>query len=140
MAQAVAEIEIHAPVQKVFDAVTDFENYPEFLSESKAVTVQKRSKKGAVVTFEVSVIKTIHYTLDMKFNPPHHVSWTLVEGDFMKSNDGSWELVEIKKGHTKAIYRIEVGFGLLVPGSIAKALVSSNLPAMLKAFKKRIEA
>ncbi len=139
MAIATIEKEIKADVKKVFDVITNFESYPEFLKETKGVVVEKKSKTGAIVTFEVDVIKTIHYTLDMKLKAPHHVTWTLVKGDFMKSNVGGWDLEEIKKGVTLAKYHIEVKFGLLVPGSVADTLVKKSLPAMIESFKKRIE-
>ena len=140
MAKAVAEIEINAPIKTVFDVVTDYEAYPDFLSDCKNVEVLKKTKTSAEVLFEVSVIKKIKYTLNMKFKAPKKVTWSLVKGDFMKSNDGSWDLEEVKKGVTKAIYSIEMNFGALVPSKITKALVSTNLPSMLKSFKKHIEA
>lgn len=140
MAKAVSEIEIHAPIKKVFDVITDYESYPEFLSDCKDVAVAKKTKTGAEVHFEVSVIKKIKYTLNMKFKAPKKVTWSLVKGDFMKSNDGSWELEEVKKGVTKAIYSIEMNFGALVPSKITKALVSTNLPSMLRSFKEHIES
>ncbi len=139
MAEAIAEIDIKADIDSVYAVISDFESYPDFLKDVKSVKVEKKTKKGALVTYEVSVVKTIKYTLETEFHPPKKLSWTLLKGDFMKSNEGYWELKETKKGLTHAKYVIDVGFGLLVPGSVAKTLVSSTLPAMMQAFKKHIE-
>lgn len=139
MSKTSTSVEIKAPLQKVFDVVSDFESYPEFLSGSKKVKILKKSGKKMQVEFQMDVIKTISYTLDIELKSPHEVSWTLVKGDFMKSNTGSWKLSEKKKGITHAVYEIEIGFGMLVPKSVASMLVEKNLPGMMKEFKERVE-
>jgi coenzyme Q-binding protein COQ10 len=68
------------------------------------------------------------------------VSWTFVDGDFMKDNKGSWQLEEQGEGVTKATYNIEVALGPLVPKTIVNALVDTSLPKLLENFKKRAEA
>ena len=75
----------------------------------------------------------------MTGKPHERVEWAFVEGDFMRDNHGFWQLEEIKKGVTKATYNIDIKFGLLVPSLISTKLTENHLPAMLKAFKKRIE-
>lgn len=139
MAQASNTIEIKAPIKDCYKVITDYEGYPEFLKETKSITIDKKSGKTLEVTYELDLIKTIRYTLKITEKPFHGLSWTLVKGDMMKSNNGSWELEEIDKNTTKATYTIEIGLGLLVPGSVSKMLVSSSLPAMMESFKKRIE-
>lgn len=139
MSKTETSIQIKAPLKKVFSVIADFESYPEFLSGSKNVKVLKKSGSKMQVEFEMDMIKSIRYTLDIKLDEPHGLSWTLVKGDFMKSNDGSWNFKEVKKGVTEATYGIEVGFGLLVPKSISSVLIGKNLPAMMKEFKERIE-
>lgn len=139
MSKTTTSIEIKAPLKKVFSVVSDFEKYPEFLSGSKKVKIIKKSGEKLQVEFQMDLIKTISYTLEIKLNPPHGLHWSLVKGDFMKSNHGAWKLEEIKKGLTLAIYEIDVGFGLLVPKAISSVLVEKNLPSMMKEFKERIE-
>ncbi len=139
MSQASKSIEIKAPVKDCFKVISDYEAYPEFLKETKSVAIGKKSGKSFEVTYELDLIKTISYTLKITEDAPNGLSWTLVRGDMMKSNTGSWELEAIDKNTTMATYNIDIGLGLLVPGSVAKMLVSNSLPAMLEAFKKRIE-
>lgn len=139
MSSAQASIDIEAPIKTVYDVITDFESYPEFLPETKDVEVEKQNAKSATVTFTISVIKKITYTLNMKLTSPKSVQWSLVRGDMMKKNSGSWKLSEKKKGVTHASYEIEMDFGGMVPKAISSKLIGTNLPSMLKAFRDRAE-
>jgi coenzyme Q-binding protein COQ10 len=140
MAKVSQTIEINASPQACYDVITDYESYPDFLPETKAIQVGKKSGNTAEVTFTIEVIKKVSYTLKMVGKPPKSVSWSMIKGEMMKSNDGGWDLEEVKSGVTKATYSIDVNLGLLVPGAVSKMLIGSNLPTMLKAFKQRIES
>ncbi|MFO1463652.1 MAG: SRPBCC family protein [bacterium] len=139
MSHATASIEIEAPIKQVYEVISDFEAYPDFLPETRKVVIEKQSGKHAQVTFTINLIKKITYTLDIKLNPPHGLSWTLVEGDLMKENNGQWKLQESKKGVTKATYEIDMNFGSMVPKAISNKLIGTNLPTMMKQFKERVE-
>jgi len=139
MAKTSTSIEIKAPLKKVYEVITDFESYPDFLSGSKGAKILKKSGNHLQAEFKVDVIKTISYTLDIKLSPHRGFSWTLVKGDFMKGNTGSWKLEEKKKGVTLASYEVEVDFGLLVPKTISSMLVGTNLPTMMREIKEQAE-
>src|SRR5262245_34818316 len=140
MAEAKRSIEINAPVEKVFAVISDYDRYAEFLPEVKRISTSGRRANQVDVHYEVNVVKTIHYTLRMSEQKPNRVDWTFVEGELMKDNRGSWVLERLGEGRTKATYTIEVKLGALVPGAIVKALVETNLPKMLEAFKFRSES
>lgn len=140
MAVAAQSIEIYASIKDCLAVITDYESYPEFLKEVSEVKVEKKSPAATEVTYTLDLIKKFSYTLKMTPKPPSKVTWTFVKGDVMKDNKGEWNLEEISPGVTKATYSIDVSLGLLVPGAIAKMLIGNNLPAMLKAFKERIES
>lgn len=139
MAAATRSIVINAPVEKVWKTISDYDSYPQFLTEVKKIHTSNRKGNEVQVHYEVDVVKTIKYTLKMSEQAPSRVIWSFVEGEFMKDNHGSWELEPAGEGKTKATYTIEMKLGALVPGSIVKALVETNLPKMLEAFKKRAE-
>ena len=139
MAAASKTVTIDAPVEKVFEVISAYDQYPQFLSEVKELRTSNRQGNKVDVHYKVEVMKTIRYTLRMNEEPPRKVSWSFVEGDFMKDNQGSWTLEPEGDGKTKATYSIEMKLGALVPGSIVKALVETSLPKMLEAFKKRAE-
>lgn len=133
-------IEIKATPKHCYEVISDYEKYPEYLSESKNVVINSKNGNSAEVTFTIEVIKKISYTLKMTGIPPKKISWKLIKGDLMKKNEGYWTFEEVKKGITKAIYTLDIELGLFVPGLITKKLIGSNLPAMMKAQKKRIES
>lgn len=139
MAKVSESIDIEASPETCFRVITDYEKYPSFLKETKGVVVRKKSGQTAEVTYSIEVIKKISYTLKMVGKPPTTIAWSLLEGDMMKKNSGEWNLKGSGNGKTRATYTIDVEFGIFVPGMISKMLVGSNLPSMLKSFKKRIE-
>ena len=138
MSTAKAEIDIEAPIDVVYEVISDFESYPDFLSETKEVQVRQANSKSAEVTFKINLIKKISYTLDIKFSPKKGLSWKLVEGDLMKKNTGRWKLSH-KKGVTTAVYEIDMEFAGLVPKAISNRLIGSSLPTMMRAFRDRAE-
>jgi ribosome-associated toxin RatA of RatAB toxin-antitoxin module len=132
------EITINAPVERVFEVIRDFKAYPEFVMGTEAAKVRKTAK-GLVVDFTVNLVKKIQYSILVDEKPPHQLSWTFLEGEFMKKNEGSWTLEPVGKNKTKAIYDLDVGFGWMVPQSLVDQLTKVNLPLMLESFKKRAE-
>ncbi len=138
MPGASRSILIDAPIETVFGIITDYEKYPEFLAEVKAIRVSERREGEVLVQYEVSILKTIRYTLKLKEEKPRRVSWSLVEGELMRENRGSW-LLEPQGKQTRATYSIEMTLGPLVPKAMVNALVDSSLPKMLESFKKRAE-
>jgi coenzyme Q-binding protein COQ10 len=140
MAGASRSIVINAPPEKLFDIITQYDKYPEFLSEVKKIRVLERKGTEVKVQYEVDIIKTIRYTILVKEERPKRMSWTFVEGEVMKDNKGSWVLEPEGEGRTKATYTAELALGPLVPKAIVNALTETSLPKMLDAFKRRAEA
>src|SRR6185437_14107302 len=90
-------------VDQFFSIVSDYEKYPEFLSEVKGCKVLETKGNKKLVEFQVSVIKTFSYRLWITEEAPKKVSWTLESGDLFKTSIRSWEL-EDNGGKTKAKY------------------------------------
>ncbi|MBI4237940.1 MAG: SRPBCC family protein [Deltaproteobacteria bacterium] len=139
MASVTRTILINAPIERVFAVITDFAAYPEFLSDVTSARVVRTDGDCQDVEFRLQLMTTIHYTLRMQLAPPQGVRWHLVQGQFMRSNDGSWAL-KTANGGTEATYTVDIGLGMLVPKMVTNALVEGNLPATLAAFKARAEA
>ena len=133
-------IEINAPRETCFEVIADFGSYPEFLSTTSRVDVSKTSENLLHASFAVNVIREISYTLEFRLNPPVGMSWSLVRGDLMSRNDGSWMFEAITPEKTRAIYRIDVQFGWLVPKKIVEVLTETQLPELMKSFKERVES
>ena len=140
MAGATRSIVINAPMEKLFAVITDYERYPEFLPEVKKIQLSNRKGNEVDVQYEAEIVKTIKYKLHLKEEKPNKVSWSFIEGEFMKDNKGGWVLEDAGNGTTKATYNIAVEVGMLVPKTIVNALVETQLPKLLENFKRRIES
>ena len=99
---------VKAPPQKVWDLISDYETYSDWMPQTTEVTVSNRTEKRAdahfVLDFQFSVIsKTVEYTTRHTFEPPHAIRWTLVEGDF-NTSVGAWHLVPAKGGTSTLVF------------------------------------
>lgn len=139
MAGAEHTMDVNAPPAVLFDIITDYERYPEFLDGFKSAKVLERGEGYAIARFTLDLIKTVHYTIRLTEKKPDSVSWTLVESNLLKVNNGGWTLVELPGGRTRVTYRLEVGIGRFVPKMITDRLSGSTLPVTMKAFKERAE-
>jgi ribosome-associated toxin RatA of RatAB toxin-antitoxin module len=134
-------VTVNVPPEKLFEVITDYEKYPEFLPEVKKVHVN--AGQGAIkeVTYTVDIkAKVINYTLKHTAERPTKVAWTMIKGEMMKGNDGTWTLKPgAQPGTTEATYNIDLKLSALVPGFIEKALAEQSLPSLLANFKARAE-
>src|SRR3954464_12877121 len=94
--QARETITIAAPVERVFDTLTDFESYPEWAGGLKAARVIERDDqgRGLEVEFRAAAMgRSTTYRLRYDYeNAPRLLSWSLVEGDLESELDGFYEL------------------------------------------------
>ena len=139
MAQASRTEVFDVPVDKFYKAIIDYKSYTQFVDGVRSVDVQNESADGATVKFNLSLIKEIAYTIKLTHKPNQEVSWTLVNGDLMKSNNGRWNLKDLGNNKTEVTYSLEVELKGFLPGlgMIEKTLVNTNLPLTMKAFGKR---
>ena len=134
------KITVNAPIETVWDVISDVQKYPEFLKEVKSIKVDRVEGNRKTVTYEVTVVKTIQYTLVLTEDKPRKVTWTMTKGQMMSKNDGSWELAADGPNRTDVTYTVDIKFGLLVPSTISNMLTEVNLPKMLDAYKGRAES
>ena len=79
-----------------YKILTDFERYPEWAADIKAVTVDERDTQGraTVVTFRAAAFgRSTSYTLRYDYaEAPRSLSWQQVTGDVTRKLDGSYEI------------------------------------------------
>lgn len=138
MAKATHTEVFNCNVEQFFALISDYEKYHEFLAEVKKCTVVKKEGSKKLVEYNVQVVKNFKYQLWMTETAPNSITWEFASGDIFKTSVGSWKL-EDQAGKTKATYSVEATFGVFVPGPIANALVSVNLPNMMSAYHKRVK-
>ena len=137
MASANAKEVFNCSVEEFYKVVADYEKYPEFLPEVKSVKIYKTTEPKEM-EYQVSLIKTFKYKLKIKEEKNKLVSFEFIGGDVFKTMKGTWKLAD-QGGKCAIEYNVEATFGMLVPESMAKTLVSANLPLMMNNFKKRIK-
>ncbi|MGZ5375765.1 MAG: SRPBCC family protein [Solirubrobacterales bacterium] len=115
-------IEISATPDEVFDAITDYETFPEWQSAvlgTEVTETDRKTKLGEVVKYDVDgKIRTIHYTLRYHYDRPGKIWWDFVEGQGINTLDGGYEIVESSDG-TSATYKVGIDV-TGVPGPLLK--------------------
>ncbi len=138
MAQAEQEKEYDVDAAKYFQAISQFEKYPEFVEGMKKVVVQRNGQE-IIGHYELSMMsKDMSYDLKIKEDPAAGtVNWQLIKSDCFKTNTGAWKITSLGAGKCKVHYSLDVEFSFSVPGFILKGLIKSSLPTMMKSFYDR---
>jgi ribosome-associated toxin RatA of RatAB toxin-antitoxin module len=146
---------INAPVEKVWNVITDFEKYPEFVPQVDEVKTKKIGEKEIAVTYNLSfrftVIKIkVQYTVLMRLSPPTDIWWSLKkdEKNDLEEAMGRWELIPVGKNKTAAFYTIYshlqsmgrlMRFFLKQEPHLETTIPVSTGSLMVDAMKKRVE-
>ena len=139
--KASRKIVINTSPEKLFQVITDYEKYPQFLKEVSNIEILSTTGNTVRARYTVNFIKKVQYILELTAQTNQSVEWSLVESGMMKVNNGSWHLRDLGNGSTEATYSVEVvPKGLFVPKKIVSMLTDGSLPATLKAFKARAES
>lgn len=140
MASAKATQIFNFSAQQIFDVISDFNNYSEFLPEVKTSKVIEEKGNKRTVEMSVSMIKDFTYSIIATLNEPKGLSWVFNQGDVFKSNSGSWTLKPISENQTEVTYEVAADFKIFVPSMISKKMIEVSLPKMMDAYKSRIKA
>ena len=135
------QIDIEASPQECFDALLEYESFPDWQRAVKSVDILTRDRKGRgeEVAFEIDAkVRTIRYKLRYSYEPPHRVSWDYVEGD-VKDVDGEFVLEDQGDGTTLATYSLALDPGVWLPGPIQKVLRDQVMKGSVEDLKKRVE-
>jgi uncharacterized membrane protein len=128
--------------QACFDAIVDYETFPDWQRAVKSVDVLTLDSdgRGREVAFEIDAkLKTVRYTLEYSYEEPHLVSWRYVEGE-PKDVDGELVLEERGDGTTLATYSLSLDPGIWLPGKIVSMLNEQVMHGALEDLKRRVEA
>jgi ribosome-associated toxin RatA of RatAB toxin-antitoxin module len=126
----------------LWDVITDYEGYADFVEGLEDLKVTKRDGKNVFADYTVSMLgKTVKYSLKHTENAKKSLKWTMVEGDGTFSlNDGGWDLKAKGDDQVEATYTVDVAFNIPIPKFILNSLTSTKLPSMMKAFEDRAKA
>lgn len=127
-------------IEQLWDVISDYEGYADFVEGLESIEVTKREGNEVWADYVVSMFgKKVHYTLKHTETPKKKLVWEMTEGEMFKFNNGGWDLKE-KGDKVEATYTVDVGFPLFVPKAIVNTLTGTQLPSMMKAFEDRAKA
>lgn len=124
--RAEQSLEIAAPPEACYDAIVDFETYPEWQEAVLRAEVLERYDDGLgkLVSLHVDAkLREVAYVLRYYHDRPRRLWWDFVEGDGIEHIDGEYLFEPLDGGaRTFATYRLGVDVGVPVPGFIARRL------------------
>jgi ribosome-associated toxin RatA of RatAB toxin-antitoxin module len=128
-------------IDQVFQGIVQYPKYPQYLPGVTDIEILPADKPGSScqVRYELNIIKTFYYVLDMYEESPSRVWWQLADSNVMKENNGSWTLSKKGKDKTAAVYTLDIKFKGLVPSTITSKVAKANIPGMLEGFQKLID-
>jgi len=129
-----------SPIEKIYEVITNYDSYPEFVDGCSSVNVLSHSETEARVEFGLNLIKKFKYILVLKQTKPTEISWSFESGDIFKKNEGYWKLKDLGDGKTDVTYSLEVEVKGFAPKSLVNSLTEKNLPAMLKSYESRCKS
>jgi hypothetical protein len=122
--RAEQRLEIPASREACFEAIVDFETYPEWQDAVVRAEVVESYDDGLGKVVELCVdakVREVTYRLLYHYEPPGKLWWDFVEGHGVEYIDGEY-LFEARDGATLATYRLGIDPGVPVPGFIARRL------------------
>lgn len=141
MAGAKHTTTFNVSLDALWDVITDYEGYVGFVEGLKSLEVTEREENVVVADYEVSMAgKTVRYTLKHVETPKKSLKWEMVEGEFLKHNNGGWELKAKGDDKVEATYTVDIGLPFFVPKTFVDMLTGTQLPSMMKAFEERAKA
>jgi uncharacterized membrane protein len=139
--QSTQSITVDAPAAEVMAVIADFPAYPEWVSAAKTVEVLDPGEGGRAkrvhFVIDAGAIRD-DYDLDYTWDDDRQVSWTLVRGQMMRRQEGSYTLEE-RDGSTLVTYAITIDLSVPMLGMIKRKAEKVILDTALKELKKRVE-
>jgi uncharacterized membrane protein len=131
---------IAAPADKIIEALTDFETFPEWQAAVMECEVLERDGdgRGSRVRMKVDAkIRKVEYVVRYSYDLPNSLSWAQVSGD-LKENTGKYTFAARDDGGTDVTVDIVAEVGFFVPGPMKKLIREQSLKNSLRELKKRV--
>lgn len=148
---ATAAMVIDAPPQQVWDTISDFASYPDWMPQVAEVQVQEATDEGVDVAytleFSLVITKKMDYTLRYRDVGNHRMEYSLVTGDFA-ANEGYWVVRPYAGGTQSILYyanyvdyssiKLLRGFLKQQP-TLELAFGASGVAVIARSVKQRVE-
>ena len=134
------QLDIAATPARVWEVITDFASYPLWVPAFEEAEVLRADAASWEVRFVFRLVRAFPYTIRAWSPAPGRLEWALVEGAF-RANEGAWALSPLGGGAgCRADYRLDLQFGMFVPGALQRTLADRLLPNALDSLKAAAEA
>ena len=133
---------VNAPVDKIVDALTSFETFPEWQGAVMECEVLERDDegRGSLVRMKVDAkVRKVEYVVRYSYDLPDSLGWEQVSGD-LKENTGKYTFAPRDDGSTDVTVDIVAEVGFFVPGPMKKLIREQSLKNSIRELKKRVEA
>jgi len=136
-------IRVDAPADRCFDVAIDFESYPEWAKDVKSARIIESDGegRGTKVEYRAAALgKSIRYVLAYDYaEAPTSFSWHFVEGDMLKSLDGTYRFEPEGDSTTRVHYDLAIEIGVPLPGLLKRRAAGLIMGNALKELKKQVE-
>jgi carbon monoxide dehydrogenase subunit G len=142
ISRAEQSLEIGAPPEACFDALADFETYPEWQRAVLGAEVLERYPDGLGRLIRLRVdakVRQVLYTLEYHYERPERMWWDFVEGDGVAYIDGEYLFDPVGDDRTRATYKLGIDAGVPIPGFIAKRLNEEVMRRSIEDTKAEVE-
>jgi uncharacterized membrane protein len=133
---------VNAPVDKIVDALTDFDTFPEWQGAVLECEVLDRDAdgRGSRVRMKVDAkVRKVEYIVRYSYDLPARLSWEQESGD-LKENTGQYTFGPRDDGSTDVTVDIVAEVGFFVPGPMKKLIRDQSLKNSMRELKKRVES
>ena len=143
--QASQRVTIAASPQQLFDVVTDFDHYTDWIRDLKSVEVVRRDDDGRAIEVQyraAAMGRSTSYTLQYDYgDAPRSLPWKLVRGDIMRRLDGAYEFVPVPDDpeRTDVVYHLTVELIVPLPGFVKRRAESKIMHNALRELKAHVE-
>jgi uncharacterized membrane protein len=131
---------VNAPVDKIVDALTSFETFPEWQGAVMECEVLERDDegRGSLVRMKVDAkVRKVEYVVRYSYDLPNSLRWEQVSGD-LKENTGKYTFASRDDGSTDVTVDIVAEVGFFVPGPMKKLIREQSLKNSIRELKKRV--
>ena len=138
--EATREVTIAAPVQASFDALTDYEQLPDWQSTVRACSVLSRDDEGRGRDVEYVVdakIRVVRYRLRHDYDEPRRIGSTYLGGDF-RHFEGHYDLTQADAG-CLVTRRVAIDPGLRLPVPLVRVVNEAVLGRALSELREHVE-
>jgi uncharacterized membrane protein len=135
-------VEIEAPIETCFAAITDYETFPSWQSavvDTEVLDWDKQGRGKRVRLFVDAKVRKVDYTLDYRYDQPGRIEWDFVEGNGINDADGHYLFEDLGDGRSRATYKLGLEVGIPLPGPVARRAHKSTLRASVEDLKREAE-